>query len=642
MKRLLFIFILLFCYVSGRAQIERPVVPVDRTALPDSPEEEGVQVAPIELYNIISVDNDTTHVDTSLTLSSLYSFNLLREDNFGKLPFPNVGQTYTTLIGDLNENFTMLPEFGARARHYNFYELEDVFYYWVATPFTELFFKTVFEQGQSLDALFTVNTSEYLNFSLAYKGHKSLGRYRDNQVSSGNFRATLSYNSRNDRYHLKSHFVAQDLTNEENGGLTPFALEQFLLENPEFQDRSRLEVNFEDAENLLLGKRFFLKHSYELLGQQDTVEVDALIVGHQMTVVDTEFHFRQDQANEIFGLSFEDTGLRDETSLEFIQNELSVGFGADSWGAAEISVGHNHFNYGYNTIFVTPEDVINNRIIGDIFSAGAVYEKEFENFIFEAEGDYNFSGRFTGHQLRAGMLYAFSPETLAALSVGITSEAPNFNFLLHQSDYINYNWENDFENEDSRTLRLSFLSEDLVDLEAEIVSISNHAFFSLDEEAAVKPFQSEEIVSHFKIGARKEFEVGKFALRNSLAYQKVFSGEEFLNLPTFVTRNTLYYSDHWFQKALYLQTGFNFNYFTGFKADAYDPVLGEFYLQNHTEIEGVPSLDFFFNGKVRTARIYFQLENINFLLTGNDYLVAPAYPYRDFAVRFGLVWNFFL
>ena len=598
--------------------------------------------APIEMYKIISVENDTTHVDTSLTISGLYSFNLLREDNFGKLPFPNVGQPYNNLVGNLEENFTMLPEFGARARHHNLYEVEDVLYYYVPTPFTELFFKTVFEQGQTLDALFTVNTSENLNFSLAYKGHKSLGRYRHNLVSGGNFRATLSYNTPNDRYHLKTHFVSQDLSNEENGGLTPFALEHYLSKNPEFEDRSRLEVNFEDAENLLLGKRFFLDHSYELFSRGDSLSSAALVVGHQMQIVDKEFHFQQELANPLLGPSFEEINVRDETSLEYVQNEVSLGFGRTGLGTIELSLGHNHFNYGYNSLFVRPEDIVDNRIIGYIISAGAAYEKQFGNLIFEAAGNYNISGRFSGQHLEAGLFYSASPEMLLGITAGLTNEAPNFNFLLHQSDYINYNWQNDFENEKNQTVKLHFLSEKFLDLEAEFSRVSDYTYFSLDEEAAVSPFQAEENVSHLVIGGKKEFELGKFALRNTLAYQKLLSGDQFLNLPSFVTRNTFYYSDHWFRRALYLQTGFNFNYFTGYLADAYDPVLGEFYVQNDVEIEGVPSLDFFFNGKVRTARIYFQLENINFLLTGNDYLVAPSYPYRDFAVRFGLVWNFFL
>src|SRR5690606_19445960 len=123
--------------------------------------------APISLYKIISVANDTTSVDTSLTIYQDYRFNYLRKDNFGLLPFSNVGRTYNRLTYDLIGEQHILPQFRARARHFNFMEVEDVFYYHVPTPLTELYYKTVYEQGQNLDAIFTVNTSENLNLSIA-------------------------------------------------------------------------------------------------------------------------------------------------------------------------------------------------------------------------------------------------------------------------------------------------------------------------------------------------------------------------------------------------------------------------------------------------------------------------------------------
>ena len=45
------------------------------------------------------------------------------------------------------------------------------------SPLTEIFLKTVFEQGQLLDALITVNTSPRLNITLAHKAFRSLGNY---------------------------------------------------------------------------------------------------------------------------------------------------------------------------------------------------------------------------------------------------------------------------------------------------------------------------------------------------------------------------------------------------------------------------------------------------------------------------------
>src|SRR5690606_36866112 len=131
--------------------------------------------APVSLYKIISVENDTTSVDTTLNIYKNYRFNYLRKDNFGLLPFSNVARTYNRFTYDFIEEQHILPQFGAQARDFNFMEVEDIYYYHVPTPLTELFYKTVFEQGQAVDALLTINTSENLNLSIAYKGLRSLG-----------------------------------------------------------------------------------------------------------------------------------------------------------------------------------------------------------------------------------------------------------------------------------------------------------------------------------------------------------------------------------------------------------------------------------------------------------------------------------
>ena len=76
--------------------------------------------------------------------------------------------------------------------------------------------------------------------------------------------------------------------------------------------------------------------------------------------------------------------------------------------------------------------------------------------------------------------------------------------------------------------------------------------------------------------------------------------------------------------------------------NSYYPLLSEFYLQNDREFGGFPLIDFFVNFRVRTMRVYFNLENLNSTFMDNNYYSAPTYPYRDFVVRFGLVWNFFI
>ena len=48
-------------------------------------------------YRIITLQKDTTYVDTSLNIKKEYEYNYLRKDIFGLLPFANEGQTYAVL-----------------------------------------------------------------------------------------------------------------------------------------------------------------------------------------------------------------------------------------------------------------------------------------------------------------------------------------------------------------------------------------------------------------------------------------------------------------------------------------------------------------------------------------------------------------
>src|SRR5699024_3434489 len=189
---------------------------------------------------------DTTYVDTTLNIRRMYKFNYLRRDDFELLQFSNVGQTYNSLAYSFDK-LNMKPLFAAQSHHFNYRDIEDVNYYNVPTPLTELYFKTAYTQGQQLDAFFTINTSPRFNFSIRYKGVRSLGKYQHILTSTGDFLFTTNYQTQNRRYHVRAHFSAQNLLNQENGGLRDSSLPLFINDDPEFRDRGRLDVKFEDA-----------------------------------------------------------------------------------------------------------------------------------------------------------------------------------------------------------------------------------------------------------------------------------------------------------------------------------------------------------------------------------------------------------
>lgn len=601
-----------------------------------------VKIGTMDMYVQFNRMSDTIVLDTTLTVQKDYKFNYLRRDNFGLVPFANIGQTYNSLTRDFKNNGS-LPLFGARARHFNYMEIEDTYYYKVATPLTELFYKTAFQQGQALDAFFTVNTSEQFNFSIAYKGLRSLGKYQHILTSTGNFRFTANYKTRNDKYEARAHIVMQDLLNEENGGLSDDDIEKFKQGDSEFKNRAVFTPMFEDAENMLEGKRFHLEHQYNLINATDSLN-NTLGIGQIISFEDKYYQFTQNARNDFFGPAFLNANINDKVTLEDFSNRFYVNYKNDLLGTVQFNVDYNNYNYGYDAVAVIDTIRIANRLKGTVFGIGGAYQNQIGGFRLKGEFGLNLSGDFNGNFLDLNASYQLTPDIKAFARLNSNSRPANYNMLLFQSDYLNYNWDNskNFKNIQTQNLAFRIESQQWATAEIEYSTITNHAYFTKDLSHAVKPVQSGNTINYLKLNVSKEFRFGKFALDNTVLYQNVINGEGILNVPEIITRNTLYYSDHLFKRALFLQTGVTFNYFTDYMMEAYDPLLAEFYVQNETRIGNFPRLDFFINAKVRQTRIYLKAEHFNSMFTGYNYFSAPNYPFRDFAIRFGLVWNFFM
>ena len=164
----------------------------------------------------------------------------------------------------------------------------------------------------------------------------------------------------------------------------------------------------------------------------------------------------------------------------------------------------------------------------------------------------------------------------------------------------------------------------------------------------MRPEQYSSNIQYLQLKVQKEFRFGKWGLDNTMLYQQVVQDSNILNVPTFVTRNSFYFASHLFNKAMYLQTGIGFNYFTKYYSNQYNPLLGEFAVQTAEKTGNFPMFDFFLNAKVRTMRIFFSLEQwqvpvSNWLKIGNpyNYYSAPRQPYRDFIIRLGIKWDIF-
>ncbi|WP_242535668.1 putative porin [[Muricauda] lutisoli] len=604
-------------------------------------------------YKIISYQRDTTYLDTTLTIRKEYKYNYIREDDFELMPFANMGQPYNEL-GKTFSRTIYYPSIGATAKHPGYFEKEDIDYYNVPTPMTELMFKTTMEQGQYLDALLTFNLSERFNASVAYNGFRSLGKYRYEEAQDGKFRATFNYLSQNGRYGLRGHIAAQEMQSEESGGLLDRS--QFEDDAPDFQDRAKIDLLYTDANNRILGKRYFLEQQFKLVNhKKDSTDKDptTLAIGHEFSYESKIYDFEQTRQNDAFGQDPFLTPIEDRARLKTMFNKGTIAFSNRTLGRLSGNVSLYSYNYFFNSLLITDEQTIQNKLKGEEISVGGYYNNTIGPLFLKGNINYTVSGDLTGNNLDALATYRLNNNNSLTGAIHVSSRMPDFNYLLYQSDYRNFNWQNnnDFENVQTQSLRFGLDSKKIGQLEAEYSLVDNYTYFAstasqeeieLNQETAfVRPFQESGTINHLKVKYTKEIGWRKWALMNTVMYQEVTQDNQVLNLPQVVTRNTLYFSSDVFKKAMFLQTGVTFKYFTSYNMNAYNPLLGEFYIQNNEELGGYPLLDFFINAKVRQTRIYLKAEHINSIFSEPNYYSAPNYPYRDFVIRFGLVWNFF-
>ncbi|QBN19994.1 putative porin [Flavobacterium nackdongense] len=606
-------------------------------------------VATIDMYRAITLERDTTYIDTSLTIQKKYSHNYLRKDLFGLLPFPNEGQTYNTLQYSLT-SFSPLPEFGFKAKHFNFLEANQIRYYSVATPVTELYFKSVMKKGQNVDAFFAVNTSKRFNFSLAYKGLRSEGKYVNQLTSTGNFRFTTSYNTKNKRYFANAHFTGQDLMNEENGGIT--TAEDFESGNTAFLQRDRLEVFLTDARSFLKGKRVFLDHVFRI---NPTEGNNNLYVSHQFNYENKFFEYNQPTvASSVggtavyrFGESYKTSNINDQTHYNKTYNKLGLTYENTTLGKFNFYLDDFFSNYYYNQILILDSETVPASLSRRIDCYGGQYEYRKNKWT----GNFLLSRSLTNQSLSnldAKMQYELNDETLLSFQYQNINKLPNDNYNLYQSSYVNYNWSNDFKNEKINSI-IANAHSPWVNVSVQYSTLNDHLYFvdvttaaqMAERQQIVAPAQYANTINYLSVKANNEFRFGKFALENTLLYQKVDQSDLVLNVPEFVTRNTFYFSQNLFRKALFFQTGITLNYFTNYFGNEYNPVIGEFFVQNQKEIGNYANLDFFLNARIQRTRIYFTLEHFNSSLSGYNYYSSPNNPTGDFIIRFGLVWNFF-
>jgi hypothetical protein len=592
---------------------------------------------PITDYLIISQSRDTSYVDTTLSVEKQYKFNFRRKDNFEYLAFANSGQTINYLSVQ-SDSQSILPTPGFRAKIHQMFQPDEVFYYNVPTPLTEMYFKTAFQQGQSTDVLITANLSPRMNYAIAYRGHRSLGHYQHSLSGVSQLRFSTWYENPNRRYRLRFQIANQKIEQQENGGLDDLSLQNYTDKITEFEDRARLSVKFQNATNFFTGKRYLLEQDYALIMTSDSIPLPALRLGYRIQADSQRHTFDQQAAIEEFGSLAEGyTTPKDQLHYTNKRHDVYALFEQPKWGQIEAYA--SALKYSYNNVHTSLDHEVNESGIAVGGKLGFSLQDSQWKFHFEQSADDNLLGSFA--QLTA----SFPKIVKVHLQGGFRWEtySPRFTLLNYHSSYSSFIWQKSM----LKTKRSTFFSSlDVPKLglfSVSLITLDNYGYFQQNfgkGSLFVTPEQWDETIHLLKARWDNRLSLGVFSLDTNIQFQQVDDNAP-IHLPDLLGRSTVSYADEWFRKAAFVQIGATVKYYSSFYADAYSPILSDYVVQDAIKIGGEPLFSAFFNAKIRQTRLYFNADNLGAAWNGNNRLAAPNHPYRDFILRFGIVWNFF-
>ena len=587
-------------------------------------------------YLIQNQFSDKKVFDTVFTVDKSYMFTQFNnKDNFGKIQFSNIGSGFQDLVFSVNkeQNLALLPT----KKSYFILGADDVRYYDVKTPTTSFVYHNAMKQGAALQSTYTQNIGKNFNFAVEYMGLRSQGLYRRELAASNNFIFSAKFNSNNNRYKFFTHYIHQNVNNEENGGLADMSL--FLGDDSRFKNRQNLPVNLENTETRFSYRRYYFSQEFQFINS----EKYPFKVRHTIFHQTNKYRYLQTGTESYYQKPLlENFNPHAYKFSENLSNTVNLLFDKPTF-KLEAGVRHQLINLGTDRDLPTsvgvsiPLENKENRL----GAVGNLIIKLWDKIDLRSNLEYSNGTKF-GNFLRSENQLKLEPikDYILDAHVNFQTSKPSFNYLINPSFYKDFNY--NFMNANNQNIleiggkfNLKWFQSSVF---ANYFKIDNYAYFGED----YLPKQSVASLNISQIGGEATFNYKKFNLNTKLLFQTALSGKDLFPMPNFVGRLNAYYQAKAFKNAAEIQTGIKVYYFSTFDSRAYSPILNEFVLSGSASaIGGKPIADAYFNMKVKRMMIFAEAQHFNTTFMKNKSFAAPMFPIYDFRLNLGIVWYLF-
>ncbi|MCF6170288.1 MAG: putative porin [Bacteroidales bacterium] len=558
---------------------------------------------------------------------------------------------YSTLsnIGLAHKNFAFTPALSVGYQFENIqfarysYTNSQVKYYKLFVPFSEIQYVLGSKKEQTLSVLLNREIFKGFSIGLDISVINSPGPYERSKSNDKKYYFTTQYYTPNKRYGLVANYLRNKIVVEENGGIR---FDSVFEDNVESNRRIiPIILDSSNARNRITESGMYIEQYFNLLKPKSTK--DSVKRKIDAGNISWAFQFRQNKRiynddnplvsfYQPYAPPIDSSATYDSLFQQLIHNRIkwsSIGYNDDALSKVFfIYFGADHDNIQQ----LLPYDSVKTTY-NQITPFGGISLKLFKSSHLTADGRIVLGGYNNGDYRISAKLDQFlgtSERNIGELHFGLnmSGRTPSWFYSEYQSN--RFRWKNDLKKETIMVLSGAYQFKALK-AGVDFSSFTNFTYLN----DSVKPEQIGTPASVLKIYVKGNLPIGKFGINTRLVYQTT-SKPEAIRLPDFFGVMDLYFKSTVFKKAGTLQTGFQFNYFTLFYADAYMPELRAFHIQNEKKIGNYVFADFYVTLQVKTARLFFKAANLTSYLGNYTYYLAPHYPARDARFYFGISWRF--
>jgi hypothetical protein len=236
-------------------------------------------------------------------------------------------------------------------------------------------------------------------------------------------------------------------------------------------------------------------------------------------------------------------------------------------------------------------------------------------------------------------LYANKAKTWALQVNALSSlKTPSFMLVRNFSNHFNYNYyslKREKRQELSGTLRFGGKA---LELTGTYLLLNDFIYFD------VNAFPKQAPSMNSLIGEiSSELKLGKFFTVNKAVWQE-YDGSKYVHVPRWMLYHSMNFQHtfhfHSTGGRLFTQLGYDITYTSAFKAAAFMPATGVFYLQNEKQIGNYAKIDVHLSMKVKTVSFFFKLSHVNSYYTTRQF-TATHYPLMPMLFSYGVNWLFY-